>query len=113
MVGKGTLIQLGMNEIAEKFVAECRKYGWTFESKPSIVRVSKRFTPGSNEEFTQCESEANYLLSLVPLKGGSIWGTDGASIGGYSGLIRGEFVLAKSGNNGKRLHAKLQQLLYK
>lgn len=100
------------NEVAQIFVEKCNEYGWQIDVRSSsVVGVCKKFTPGSNEEFTRCESEANYLLSLLPLKGGSIWGTDGGSIGGYSGLIRGFFELKKSGNNGKRLTQALRKLI--
>lgn len=99
------------NEVAQHFVDECNKYNWNIEIRSSsVIAIRKNFTPGSEDEFTKCESEANYLLSILPLTGGSTWGTDGGSVGGHVGLSHGSFTLCKSGNNGKRLTQALSKL---
>jgi hypothetical protein len=53
---------------------------------------------------------AHDILDMAPLKGGSVWGTDGGSIGGHVGMKNGQYVLNKSGT-GKRFTAAVQKLI--
>jgi hypothetical protein len=51
------------------------------------------------------------VLDLAPLKGGSVWGTDGGSIGGAVALQNGQFVMNKSGSGGVRFMRELRKQL--
>lgn len=84
-------------EQAKRFVLACQAAGFSWETKGTIVRVKKKIAIGDREAFISCDMDAPGLLSLVPGKGGSVWGTDGGSIGGMVALKTGDFVLNKSG----------------
>jgi hypothetical protein len=84
-----------------RFVEACEKYGFTWESTKHVVRIMKRLPPCNKDAFTEADMMAPSVLSLVPLKGGSVWGTDGGSIGGWSALQSGNFVMNKSGEGSR------------
>ncbi len=71
--------------------------------------VEKSFTPGDVQAFVTCDMDAPFLLALAPLRGGSVWGTDGGSVGGYSAVKHGQYVLNKAGQ-GARFVAALAKL---
>ena len=76
----------------------CKNAGFTWAvSGSSVVRVMQNFTPGDTNAFVACDMAYGDLLALVPLKGGSIWGTDGGSIGGHVAIKNGQFTMNKSG----------------
>ena len=92
-----------------RFISECHNNGFTWSiACGSVVRISKIFTPGDKDTFTACDMLAGSVLAFAPLKGGSVWGTDGGSVGGHVALTRGEFVMNKSGD-GKRFIAVLRK----
>ena len=76
----------------------------------SVVRISKKFVPGDNQAYVECDMTAFGVLEMAPLKGGSVWGTDGGSIGGQVGLQNGHYTLNKSGN-GVRFMNELKKIL--
>ena len=60
--------------------------------------VSKSFPVGDSDAFVECDMNGPYLLDLVPAtRAGSVWGTDGGSVGGYSAVKNGSYCLKKSG----------------
>jgi hypothetical protein len=61
------------------------------------VTITKHFTPGSREEFVQLDGEYYGILSMVKARGGSMWGTDGSGVGGYSAMLHGCFTMNISG----------------
>ena len=88
-------------EEAKKFLDELKRLGWTLDRcEPGLVEIYKTFTPNDREAFSRCDSEGYALMDLVPLRGGSIWGTDGGSVGGAVGLKEGWYRLKKSGYTG-------------
>jgi hypothetical protein len=93
----------------DAFLAACEEFGfqWSMYSM-SVVAISKFFTPGDKEAFTHCDMFAGSVLELAPLRGGSVFGTDGGSVGGYVALKNGQFQMRKSGE-GKRFMAELQK----
>lgn len=107
-----TVTSTNIAEQATAFANSCRYLGWTWECRRggSIVTITKRFAAGDREAYSIADGEAYSLLAMVPLKGGSVWGTDGGSIGGYSGLMSGRYVLNKSGESGKRFCAALAKI---
>jgi hypothetical protein len=97
-------------ELAREFHDKCNAYGWTYSASGDIVTIFKKFTPGDRDAYVECDMFAYGILSIAPLKGGSVWGTDGGSIGGYTGLNGGYYKLNKSGSGGKRFIAELAKL---
>lgn len=78
----------------------------------SVITIIQNFTPGDSDAFADADMNAYSILSLAPLKGGSIWGTDGGSIGGAIGLEQGYYRLNKSGT-GARFIAALRKEIKK
>ena len=96
---------------AQDFFDLCKKLGWVYLVKPTgVVSITKKFTPGDSNAYCDCDSESYTILSKVPLKGGSIWGTDSGSIGGHIGLTNGYYTLNKSGNGAARFIKALKKL---
>ena len=85
-------------ETAVAFESECKRLGWLSSVRGTVVTIYKSFTPGDKLAYSDCDSEAYGILGLAPLKGGSVWGTDGGSIGGATGLDGGYYRLNKSGS---------------
>jgi hypothetical protein len=86
----------------EAFINACLDNGFSWEiASPSILRIKKHFTPNDKNAYCECDMMGESVLSYAPLKGGSIWGTDGGSVGGHIGLTNGYYELNKSGE-GKR-----------
>lgn len=82
---------------AAKFVAACRESGWFISTRDNVVTITKYFTPGSRDEFVKLDGEYYGILSLVKARGGSMWGTDGSGVGGYSAMLHGCFTMNVSG----------------
>lgn len=98
-------------EQAKLFLNTCKRLGWIpILKSPSVVCIAKSFTPGDSQAFVDCDAQAYDILDIAPLKGGSVWGTDGGSVGGYVAVINGQYVLNKSGT-GKRFTSALQKIL--
>ncbi len=93
-----TTTKLSTAKQVANFKSACDRLGWSYSVSFQVVTVQKNFTPDDKAAYTECDSEAYELLALVPLKGGSIWGTDGGSVGGYVGLTNGYYRLNKSGS---------------
>ena len=87
------------------FVTACTNHGFDYEVSNGIVRVSKRFAPGDLKAFAECDAVASCILDLVPLRGGSVWGTDGGSVGGHAAVKSGFFRMNKSGSGARFLAA--------
>lgn len=84
---------------ASEFLAVAHKYGFRVEVLGNtLVRITREITPGSLEEFVECDMMYGEVLALAPLKGGSVWGTDGGSVGGQAAVRSGKFVMNKSGS---------------
>jgi hypothetical protein len=84
------------SEVAVHFVAHCRKNGITIERCENILTLTKRIPIGDGLAFADAESDCSIIYDL-PGGCGSVWGTDGASIGGMSALNTGRFRLNRSG----------------
>lgn len=87
------------------FIAACNKHGFDYEVANGVVRISKRFTRGDLAAFSDCDMTASCVLDLAPLRGGSVWGTDGGSVGGHAALQSGFFRMNKSGSGARFLAA--------
>jgi len=94
------------NEIAAAFLAQATKLGFSVSVRDTVVTISKSFTPGDIDAFSACDCFGPLLLDQAPIKGGSVWGTDGGSVGGYSAVKHGRYTLNKSGT-GKRFLSAL------
>lgn len=73
-------IKLTPKEQAVKFANKCKDYGWTWKARRNIVEISKEIVKNSNDSFCTADMEYGTLLGLAPLKGGSVWGTDGGGL---------------------------------
>lgn len=84
-------------EVAAKVRALAREYNARIEVRGTVVSATIRFTPGDARAYACAESDVSSIIYAIPAKGGSIWGTDGASVGGYVGLKGGYMTLNVSG----------------
>lgn len=98
--------KLSPSQSAALFVAKCNEYGWSYSIRGTVVTIVKTFAPNDKQAFSDCDMDAYTVFDYCPLKGGSIWGTDGGSIGGAMGLQNGCYKLNKSGT-GKAFLAAL------
>lgn len=97
-------------ELAKKIADKCKALGWTFVVDNNLLKIYKKITPNSNDEFVKADSEYYWILSLLPQsRPGSVWGTDGGGIGALSAMNNGLFVMNKSGGN-KLVLRKLEEL---
>ena len=100
-----TLAKIDPKAAADEFARLCREYGWTYAIRGAIVTISKRIRPGSMDDFRDADMEYGSILDAAPLKGGSVWGTDGGGIGAISAINQGRFVMNKSGSGARFLSA--------
>ena len=83
---------------AQDFASYAREHGFTYSFSSGVVKVEKRITPNDPASFANAEMCSSTLLSKAPTTAaGSIWGTDGGSIGGMTALKTGYFTMNKSG----------------
>jgi len=82
---------------AAKFVVAAREAGWKITARENVVTITKHFTPNSRAEFVKLDGEYYGILTMVKARGGSIWGTDGSGVGGYSAMLHGVFTMNISG----------------
>ena len=83
-------------EIASYFVAHCQKNEITIERCENILTLTKRIPIGDSLAFADAETDCSIIYDL-PGGCGSVWGTDGGSIGGMAALNTGRFRLNRSG----------------
>ena len=93
----------------DAFVSACKSAGFAWSVRDSIVTIEALFTPEDREAFVRLDGTYGSVLALAPLKGGSVWGTDGGSVGGMVACRTGRFTMNKSGN-GKRFLAALAKV---
>jgi hypothetical protein len=82
---------------AANFAAAARNAGWKISTRDNVVTITKHFTPNSRDEFVKLDGEYYGILSMVKARGGSMWGTDGSGVGGYSAMLHGVFTMNISG----------------
>ena len=101
-----TMANAAMFNLGE-WLARVQGAGYSVTARGCIVTISKRFAPGDNDAFVDCDMFAgSYLAELPATQSGSTWGTDGGSVGGYSAIRSGCFTLNRSGIS-KRVVAKI------
>ena len=83
-------------DTAARFIRECHAAGWRVDVQGQTVTIRRHFAPGDKSAFCDCDASACGLLASLPGRGGSTWGTDGGSVGGYVALTNGEYVLNRS-----------------
>lgn len=97
----------------EDFVHTCQRNNVRIqEIQPSAgyLALIKTFRPGDKEAYVMAESDVGIIYETPSVGAGSVWGTDGGSVGGMVGLNGGYMVLKKS-NVSKRWLAKVQRLV--
>lgn len=99
------------SDTAAEFLKAAQAEGFQVIVKnPTVVAIFKKFAKGDKDAFTSCDMMAPSILDKLGAKGGSMWGTDGGSVGGASALQHGRFTLNVSGVP-KRVSAALSKLL--
>ena len=91
-------------EIASRFVAHCNACGIQIERASHIITLTKRIPIGDALAFADAESDCSIIYDL-PGGCGSVWGTDGGSVGGMTALNTGRFRLNRSGVQNRILKA--------
>lgn len=95
---------------ARNFLDAAKAAGFTVFVTRGIVRIRATFKPNDKDAFTKLDMSYGSVLALAPLKGGSVWGTDGGGVGGAAALWEGVFTMNKSGT-GARFLASLNKLI--
>jgi hypothetical protein len=95
-----------------QLIVHCKKENIRIWVQPisGILTLSKPFPAGSLEGFTEAESAVSILYSVPTSSAGSVWGTDGGSVGGYSAVQSGMMTLHKSGCAKRFLKALSKEL---
>ncbi len=83
-------------EIASRFVTHCKSNDIQIERASHILTLTKRIPVGDALAFADAESDCSIIYDL-PGGCGSVWGTDGGSIGGMTAINTGRFRLNRSG----------------
>jgi hypothetical protein len=84
-------------DIAKRFVQSCRNNQVAIEIRGAdILTLTKRIPIGDGLAFADAESDCSIICEL-PGGCGSVWGTDGGSIGGMVAMQAGQFKLNRSG----------------
>lgn len=84
-------------DIAKRFVQRCRSNQVAIEIRGAdILTLSKRIIAGDGNSFADAETDCSIIYDL-PGGCGSVWGTDGGSIGGMVAMQTGAFRLNRSG----------------
>ncbi len=95
---------MNASEVAKKLLDAAKADGWTVEVRGSILTITKRIS--GMDEFVQADMGYWSILEILPMTSpGSVWGTDGGSIGGMSALNSGLFKMNKSGGSRRVLNA--------
>ena len=96
-------------EKAIKLLETAKAWNWRVDVDGGILKITKRFAPGDNDAFVDCDMEYDEILGLLPsTSAGSVWGTDGGGIGGMSALNEGIFRMNKSGGS-KRVLSEIKK----
>lgn len=97
-------------ELVEAFVTAAREAGFAWSIRGTVVTITKSFEPGDADAFVAADGDGPSVLWLVPIvASGSVWGTDGGSVGGAAGLAQGTYRLNVSGVS-KRFAAALAKV---
>lgn len=93
------------------FIDAAHNAGFSVQAKSAgVIAIHRYFSPGDADAYTGADMMGPGVLGRLNARGGSQWGTDGASIGGYVGLRRGQYTLNQSGVP-LRLHKAIREIL--
>jgi hypothetical protein len=85
-------------QVASEFMESVRSNGFQVSRcEGEVVSIFRKFAPGDRDAFVACDMLGPDVLGRLGARGGSMWGTDGGSIGGASGLRDGYYRLNVSG----------------
>ena len=98
-------------EIANRFVEHCKKNDIQITRCDRILTLEKRLKGNDrNLDFSDAESDCSIIYDLPSsADGGSVWGTDGGSIGGMIAIQTGLFKLNRSGVS-KRVMSAIKKI---
>ena len=97
----------------QEFVDYCKRNGVEIariQKNGGLITLTKAFQPGDKVAFGDAESDVSVIYEIPTTAPGSIWGTDGASVGGYSAVQNGLMKLSRSGCS-KRWLAQVAKLI--
>lgn len=90
-----------------RFVSACRKAGFSYSVRGGVISLARQIECGNVSAFEDVEQAAYEALYHVPTsRTGTVWGSDGCSIGGQIAIDTGRFEMNKSGVS-KRFLQKL------
>lgn len=93
-------------EIAQDIKNTADRLGWNLHPSGCVLKITKKFTPGDMDAFVQADGEYFSILGQIPqTQPGSVWGTDGGGVGGYSAHKNGFMVMHKSGCSKRVINA--------
>jgi hypothetical protein len=99
---------------ARNIIATAESMGWAVSltgPTQTTVTITTVIPTDDRDAFVKADSEYWAILSLAPMTGtGSVWGTNGAGVGGHAAMATGRFVMNKSGVS-KRLISALKKEL--
>ncbi len=97
--------------IARQIADTAARLGYALSVSGCTLTITKRFEPGSNDGFVECDMTYFDVLGLLPqTASGSTWGSDGGGMGGVVALKSGNFRMNKSGGS-KRVLAALARII--
>lgn len=95
-----------------QFVSRVKELGWTVSrSADCHIEITKQIKIRDFDDLTKADGEYGELVDMIPLTGGSVWGTECGSVGGYIAFETGRFSINKTGFGGKRFTQAVERLL--
>ena len=83
-------------ELAKKIKLECKKLGWSYSVKDSVLTINKSIK--TMEEYHEADREYSSILSVVPTTSkAKEWGTDSSGVGSVHAMYANMFSMNKSG----------------
>lgn len=83
-------------ELAKKIKLECKKLGWSYQVKDSVLTINKPIMTMS--DYNKADSEYPSILSIVPTTSKvKEWGTDSSGVGSVHAMYANMFTMNKSG----------------
>lgn len=97
--------------VAQQIIDMALQLGWVVAVRGSVMVASKSFQAGDIDAFVTADSEYGCITGLLPqTRAGSVWGTDGSSVGAVQATKDGLFLIHKSGGD-RRVISALRNLL--
>lgn len=97
-------------EIAQKIIETANELGWEVQPRGSILTIHKTGIV-DKKSFVRADMEYYSILGLMPQTSpGSMWGTDGGSVGAISAMNTRTFTMNKSGCSKRVMNALVKMV---